>query len=226
VVTVSMHGADVQELRRLSAELTTAADELDNEGQLMTRMLNNVSWLGDVATRFLGNWTDQQLPRIGLSTRFLREAAEQLTRHADEQERASSAGTSGTISPKPVPHFRTTAVGEDGTRPPDMVRTMEHGYGEDGNEPIFDRDDRRTVQPIARTASVGEDGTQPPDVLHRTMAVGEDGTQPPDMVRTMEHGYGEDGNEPIFDRDDPRFRAREARTMMVGEDGTQPHDET
>jgi hypothetical protein len=206
---MSMHGADVQELRRLSSAFIAAADEIDNEGQMMTRVLNNVSWLGDVATRFAGHWTGQQLPRIGLSTNFLREAAEQLARNADEQEQTSSAGIVGISSPPDLPLLRTLAVGEDGSQPPDWrgLRTMR--VGEDGSQP--------PDLPGLRTMRVGEDGIQPPDLPGlRTMAVGEDGIQPPDLPGLHTMMVGEDGSQPP---DLPGLH-----TMAVGEDGSQPPD--
>lgn len=92
----TMYGADVAELRRLSAEFHAAANELDRDGGMMTRLLNSVDWVGGVASRFTSQWTGVQLPRIGLSTRFLREAADELSRNADQQERASrSSGRGG-----------------------------------------------------------------------------------------------------------------------------------
>ncbi len=96
---MTVHGADADELDRIATAFRQAADELDNEGGTMTRLLNNVSWVGDVAGSFVGSWSGVQLPKIGLSTRFLREAADDLTRNAAEQRRGSerSTGTIGTI---------------------------------------------------------------------------------------------------------------------------------
>src|SRR6056297_3343453 len=98
-----MYGADADELDRLAAEFHRAADELDREGGLMTQLLNNVSWLGDVASRFAGGWTGIQLPKIGLSTRFLREAADDLARNAAEQRSGSlrNTGSLESISVRP-----------------------------------------------------------------------------------------------------------------------------
>ena len=59
----TMYGADADELDRLAAEFNRAADELDRQGGALTGILNNVSWLGDTATRFLSDWTGIQLPR-------------------------------------------------------------------------------------------------------------------------------------------------------------------
>lgn len=86
-----IYGADSEELERLAFEFDRAADELDADGGQLTRLLGNVSWLGDVATRYVGSWTGVQLPRIGLSSRFLRAAAAGLRQQADQQRSASSA---------------------------------------------------------------------------------------------------------------------------------------
>lgn len=86
-------GANADELERLAAEFRRAADDLDRDGGLMTQLLNNISWIGDVAGKFLNGWSGVQLPKIGLSTRFLREAADDLERNAREQRGASEGGT-------------------------------------------------------------------------------------------------------------------------------------
>lgn len=94
-------GADVEELERLAFEFDRAADELDADGGQLTRLLGNVSWFGNVATRYVGNWTGVHLPRIGLSTRFLRDAAATLRQQAEQQRSASSA-VGGRIPPTPA----------------------------------------------------------------------------------------------------------------------------
>jgi hypothetical protein len=97
------YGADADELDRLAAAFRLAADELDADGGQLTRLLNNVTWMGDVATRFVGDWTGVRIPQIGLSTRFLREAADVLAANAADQRHVSGAGTGsiGSIAPLP-----------------------------------------------------------------------------------------------------------------------------
>ncbi|HWL44881.1 MAG TPA: hypothetical protein VNQ73_18200 [Ilumatobacter sp.] len=90
-----MYGADADELERLASEFTKAADEIDGESRLLSGILNNISWLGDAAGRFLSDWTGVQRPRIGLSTQFLRDNAGELQRQATEQRNASSARGGG-----------------------------------------------------------------------------------------------------------------------------------
>jgi pimeloyl-ACP methyl ester carboxylesterase len=86
-----MYGADADELERLAADFRRAADDLDGDGGALTGLLNNISWLGDTAGRFLDNWTGVQLPRIGLSTQFLRDTAALLQHQAAHQRAASDA---------------------------------------------------------------------------------------------------------------------------------------
>src|SRR6056297_136318 len=118
-----MYGADADELDRLAAEFHRAADELDREGGLMTQLLNNVSWLGDVASRFVGGWTGVQLPKIGLSTRFLREAADDLARNAAEQRHGSRRRT-GSLGALPASGLGPKADGA-------AVVVRETRYGRD-----------------------------------------------------------------------------------------------
>lgn len=87
----AMYGADADELDRLASQFDLAAEQLDCESRAMSGLLNNISWLGDNAGRFVGDWTGVQLPKIGLSTRFLRENAHRLRVQA-AQQRNTSAG--------------------------------------------------------------------------------------------------------------------------------------
>ncbi|MFT3852172.1 MAG: hypothetical protein QM733_05465 [Ilumatobacteraceae bacterium] len=86
-----LYGADADELDRLAAEFVRAAEELDGEGNAITRLLNNIAWLGDVAENFFSGWTGVHLPRIGLSANALREASRGLTANAAQQREVSNA---------------------------------------------------------------------------------------------------------------------------------------
>lgn len=90
-----MYGADTDELERLSAEFARVAEEIDGEANAMTGVLNRVSWIGDIATDYLGDWTGISLPKIGLSTQFLRDASENLRLQAQEQRDASTGDGGG-----------------------------------------------------------------------------------------------------------------------------------
>jgi surface antigen len=110
-------GADADELDRLAAAFRQAADELDADGSQLTQLLNNVAWMGDVAGRFVGDWTGVRVPQIGLSTRFLRDAAAVLAANAAEQRRASG-GASGSIGAIPrIPPRPAEPPEQDEDRP-------------------------------------------------------------------------------------------------------------
>jgi hypothetical protein len=91
-----MHGADADELERIATQFRTTANELDGEGYALTGILNRVSWLGDIATRYLDSWTGIQIPKIGMSTQFLRDAATSLDANAcDQRATSSDSGVGG-----------------------------------------------------------------------------------------------------------------------------------
>lgn len=92
-----MQGADAAELEWLAVEFRRAADQIDRESGLLSNLLNQVDWLGNVATRFVNGWTGTSIPRMNLSTRFLREAADELMRNAADQRQASGAGSGAVL---------------------------------------------------------------------------------------------------------------------------------
>lgn len=98
-----MYGADADELDRLAAEFRATADEIDGQVGGLSRFLNGISWLGDIAIGFTNNWIGTSIPQIGLSTNFLREAADTLSRNAADQRRASRASGSGPLVCAPRP---------------------------------------------------------------------------------------------------------------------------
>lgn len=133
-----MYGADADELDRLAAEFRRAADELDADGGQMTRLLSNVAWVGDVAGRFVGEWTGVRIPQVGLSTRFLREAADRLAANAAEQRQASGAG-GGALRSTPAPDVGKRSGGawdslekalKNAGMAPDVVKAILDGFKE------------------------------------------------------------------------------------------------
>lgn len=104
-----MIGADPNELRNLAAQMRGAADELDGHSSALTSLLGSVDWVGDFASRFLSSWSGGHRVRLQSTSQFIRDAASELERNADEQVNASdSAGTSGRVDGTP------RAGGEDG----------------------------------------------------------------------------------------------------------------
>jgi hypothetical protein len=105
-MTASMTGADVDELQLASAQLRTAADELDRHARSLTSILMSLSWIGGAASRFHWRWSARHRPQMLSTAAFIRDAAAQLERNADEQR---------VVSAPSVSSFRTvSAIGPIG----------------------------------------------------------------------------------------------------------------
>lgn len=93
-------GADADELERLATEFENAATELESDAGGLTRTVSNITWLGDVATDFMSEWTGSRVPQINRCTAFLTSSAKALREQARQQREASQAnggtGTGGT----------------------------------------------------------------------------------------------------------------------------------
>ncbi len=90
-----MIGADPNELRNLAAQMRGAADELDGHSSALTSLLGSVDWVGDFASRFLSSWSGGHRVRLQSTSQFIRDAASELERNADEQVNASNSAGSG-----------------------------------------------------------------------------------------------------------------------------------
>lgn len=91
----NMYGADADELDRLSNQFNATAEELVSEAKQMTSTLNNISWIGDIATAVLDRWNSVNVAHMESATEFLRDAATDLARQAAEQRVASGEGGGG-----------------------------------------------------------------------------------------------------------------------------------
>lgn len=103
---MSMHGADVDALRRLAARFDSSAEQLDRLSTSVANGLRVSAWAGPVRVRFTAAWDSQHSVRLKEAAGRLREHATQLRSEAEHQERAS-ARTSGSVVVCPKP-------GEDG----------------------------------------------------------------------------------------------------------------
>ena len=89
-----MIGADPRELRALAAQMRGAADELDGHSSGLTSLLGGIDWVGDFASRFMTDWSGGHRVRLQSTSQFIRDAAAELERNADEQTVASESGGS------------------------------------------------------------------------------------------------------------------------------------
>lgn len=84
-----MYGADPEELDRIAAKMVATADELDKGAKGLTAAVATVAWFGEAALGFLSDWTGIKIPRLYLTTGFLRDTAKDLEQQAREQRLAS-----------------------------------------------------------------------------------------------------------------------------------------
>lgn len=83
-------GMNVEEVKRMSAQLREAAEEITRIEQELTNGLAEVVWTGPDAERFRGQWQSEMVPlqQIKNSVNELGDAAD---RNASEQQSTSSS---------------------------------------------------------------------------------------------------------------------------------------
>lgn len=86
-----IYGADVAELRALSKRFDQCAQRLDANRMSVGHTLAATVWLGPVALRFKAQWDSEYSRQVHAAAQRLRDAAQELSRNADEQDRASAA---------------------------------------------------------------------------------------------------------------------------------------
>lgn len=111
-------GADTEQLRALSAAMTTAAGRLEQSVTTVgSRAADASVWRGSDAERFRSEWSSSIVPALRSVAAGLREASVLLTREATEQDSASSpTGAVTTGSPAHHPSG-AAAPGATGTPP-------------------------------------------------------------------------------------------------------------
>ncbi|MDO5498095.1 MAG: hypothetical protein Q4F67_00255 [Propionibacteriaceae bacterium] len=157
----NLQGADVGQLRTLSAHLQRASETLERILAEISTSLERAGWAGPDAQRFRGDW-EVQLRRSLIDTRQgLATAAAVLARNADEQERAS-AGTDGSSSPGLRMHASPSAQNpEPGTAPVGNQGGLLNGalVGklslQEWQRGILDSKDRDEFEPAAKIKLAG-----------------------------------------------------------------------
>ncbi|UKA49665.1 hypothetical protein LFT48_19890 [Arthrobacter sp. FW305-123] len=95
-------GADVADLRRLSAVMDAEAEKITTLQQQLTAMIQAGSyWRGNDADQFRSRWHSDLHGRLGAAALCLRTNARALKLNADQQEQASSGGSSGVSKGSP-----------------------------------------------------------------------------------------------------------------------------
>lgn len=83
-------GMNVEEVKRMSAQLRDAAEEITRIEQELTSGLADVDWTGPDADRFRGQWQSEMVPALQQIMNSVNELGESADRNASEQEATSS----------------------------------------------------------------------------------------------------------------------------------------
>jgi len=83
-------GMNVEEVRRMSAQLREAAEEITRIEQELTRGLEDVDWTGPDADRVRGQWAGEMVPALQQIMNSVNELGDSADRNAAEQEATSS----------------------------------------------------------------------------------------------------------------------------------------
>ena len=83
-------GMNVEEVRRMSAQLRDAAEEITRIEQELTTGLEGVDWTGPDADRFRGQWSGEMIPALQQIMTAVNELGDSADRNAAEQEATST----------------------------------------------------------------------------------------------------------------------------------------
>ncbi|WP_104191488.1 WXG100 family type VII secretion target [Cryobacterium sp. Y82] len=100
------YGADVEQLRQLAQQMSTASDRLERDRLTVGNQIKISAWVGPFATTFKAQWESEHSLHVATVARVLEANATQLRKNADEQEAASAAdsnrvGGTGTTAQRP-----------------------------------------------------------------------------------------------------------------------------
>ena len=82
-------GADVEQLRNLSRQLSAGSAEIQRQRNLLSNLLTNTEWTGPDAGVFRGQWESEHVPALARVAEALEQAGQQATRNAQQQSDAS-----------------------------------------------------------------------------------------------------------------------------------------
>jgi uncharacterized protein YukE len=85
-------GQNVAEVRDLANSLRQAADKVDQYGVQLAKLVDRSNWVGPAGAKFKQQWWPQHRSSLRRLAGDLRTFADQATKQADEQQRASDAG--------------------------------------------------------------------------------------------------------------------------------------
>ncbi|MGO1225932.1 MAG: WXG100 family type VII secretion target [Brachybacterium sp.] len=83
-------GMNVEEVRRMSAQLRDAAEEITRIEQELTSGLEEVDWTGPDADRFRSQWSGEMVPALQQIMNSVNDLGDTADRNAAEQDATSS----------------------------------------------------------------------------------------------------------------------------------------
>ncbi|WP_285243763.1 hypothetical protein [Pseudarthrobacter sp. fls2-241-R2A-127] len=92
---MTFYGADISQLRALAKAADQAASLLSSRAGTLHSQIQSAPWKGRDGERFRQEWSGSHRPSLDKVVASLRENSKILMRQADEQEKASTAGSGG-----------------------------------------------------------------------------------------------------------------------------------
>lgn len=83
-------GMNVEEVRALAQQMTSAANEVDSIAKNLTSKLQGTTWVGNDYTQFENTWNSSHVPALNNVVQALQQAAQHATRNAADQETVSN----------------------------------------------------------------------------------------------------------------------------------------
>ncbi|MCU1498141.1 MAG: hypothetical protein JWM47_2094 [Acidimicrobiales bacterium] len=88
---MSFTGMDIGQVRSLSQQMKSKADEIESIMSTLTSALSGAQWVGPDRQKFEGEWTQQYCTALRNVAEGLRTAATTADQNATQQEQASNA---------------------------------------------------------------------------------------------------------------------------------------
>jgi uncharacterized protein YukE len=85
-----MTGMIIEDVRQLSSQLSSAADEIQTLIGSLTAKIDSTTWVGPDRERFHSDWTGTYVQQLTTVMNGLREASTNAVTNANQQEQASA----------------------------------------------------------------------------------------------------------------------------------------
>jgi hypothetical protein len=96
-----IYGADIEQLRALAKTMSQHSDKVNTLSAELGKLLSRAPWAGRDADAFRAAWDSDHRPKLKRVAAELHNQAQELTRNADQQDKASTGATDPERSGKP-----------------------------------------------------------------------------------------------------------------------------